>query len=127
MREEVAHLLKHARTEKGLSLKEAAVSTRVPAQYLQLLEGEGNPRLLSDTLYLVPFLRAYASFLGLDPSITVAQFVATMQPNGVVDDPSQPKSGLFSPWTIVALLIVVGVAVLSFLWINGDYKQIFWQ
>lgn len=121
MREEVAHLLKHARTEKGLSLKEAAASTRVPAQYLQLLEGEGNPHVLSDALYLVPFLRAYASFLGLDPAITVAQFVATIPPNAVIDEPLQAKISRFSSWMTVVFLIIVGLAVLSFFWVNGNY------
>jgi len=127
MREEVAHLLKHARTEKGLSLKEAAASTRVPAQYLQILEGEGNPHVLSDALYLVPFLRSYANFLGLDPAITVAQFVSTIPPIPVAEEPSQTKISGLSSWTFVIFMIIVGLAVLSFFWLNGNYQQIFRQ
>ncbi|MGH8005467.1 MAG: helix-turn-helix domain-containing protein [Candidatus Binatia bacterium] len=127
MREGVAGLLKHTRIEKGFSLKDAAASTRVPAHYLQILEGEGNPHLLSDALYLVPFLRTYAGFLGLDPAITVAQFVAAIQPNAVLDAPSYSKLGRFPSRIVVVLLILAGLAVAAFFLINGEYRRILWQ
>ena len=118
MTEEVAGLLRRAREEKGLSLKETEAEARIPAYYLQILEGEGDPRLLADTLYLVPFLRAYAVFLDLDPAALVAQFIAVLQQKGEPEyepPPSKP-SRLFSQ-KVVALLILAGPAVLSFVWI----------
>src|SRR5215510_5281755 len=78
MTEEVASILKRVREEKGLSLKEAEAGAHVPGHYLQILEGEGDQRLLADVLYLVPFLRTYSVFLGLDPAVTVAQFLVAV-------------------------------------------------
>jgi len=118
MTEEVAGLLKRAREEKGLSLKETEAEARIPAYYLQILEGEGDPRLLADALYLVPFLRAYAVFLDLDPAALVAQFIAALQQKGDTEyepPPSEP-SQRFSQ-RVVVLLILAGLAVLSFVWI----------
>jgi len=79
MTEEVAGLLKQTREEKQLSLKDVEASTRIPVHYLQILEGEGDIRLLADTLYLIPFLRTYSAFLELDPAVTVAQFIEGLQ------------------------------------------------
>lgn len=117
---EVAGILKRAREEKGLSVKEAETGARVPAHYLQILEGEGNPHLLGDALYLVPFLRSYSIFLGLDPAVTVAQFIAAMQKgeNQIGSTPLKP--GRFSFRIVIVLFIVVGIAALSFLWIAGQ-------
>src|ERR1700745_231058 len=72
---EVSLLLQRSREAKGLSLREAEAATRIPVHYLQLLEGKGDTRILSDALYLVPFLRTYAVFLGLDPNEATAQFI----------------------------------------------------
>ena len=118
MTEEVAGLLRRAREEKGLSLKETEAEARIPAYYLQILEGEGDPRLLADTLYLVPFLRAYAVFLDLDPAALVAQFIAALQQKGDTEyePPLSKPSQLFSQ-RVVVLLILAGLAVLSFVWI----------
>jgi cytoskeletal protein RodZ len=120
MMEEVAGLLKRTREEKGLSLKDTEAKTRIPFHYLQILEGEGNTRLLADTLYLIPFLRAYSAFLGLDPALTVSQFVAAVQkgePQGPVS-PSKPRR-LFSR-TLFVLVILAGLVVLSLLWISRE-------
>src|SRR5690242_4170068 len=67
----VADLLKRTREQRGISLKDAEMETRVPTHYLQILEGEGDSRLLAEVLYLIPFLRTYSLFLGLDPAETV--------------------------------------------------------
>jgi cytoskeletal protein RodZ len=121
MTEEVAHVLKHAREEKGLSLKEAEAGARIPAHYLQILEGEGDSRLLADVLYLVPFLRSYSVFLGLDPAETVAQFIAAVQKGETLGGPPPAKPSRFSSRMVVMLLILVGLAALSFLWITGEH------
>ena len=118
MTEEVAGLLKRAREEKGLSLKETEAEARIPAYYLQILEGEGDPRLLADALYLVPFLRAYAVFLDLDPAALVAQFIAALQQKGDTEyEPLPSKPSQRFSQRVVVLLILAGLAVLSFVWI----------
>ena len=116
---EVSLLLQHARETKGLSLREAEAATRIPVHYLQLLEGKGDPRILSDAVYLVPFLRTYALFLGLDPHEATAQFIQSVHSRGdtvshlaehAVSSPSSVQS-------ITRLVVLVSVVLLALLWL----------
>jgi len=108
--DEVANILKHTREEKGLSLRDVEMATRVPTHYLQILEGEGDPRLLAEELYLIPFLRTYSLFLDLDPAITIPQYIAAVQrgelPSGVPTAFSRRSSSK-------TILIVLALAVLA--------------
>lgn len=116
--EEVANLLKRTREARGITLQDAATETHVAAQYLRILEGEGDARMLSDVLYLIPFLRAYASFLGLDSAVIVPQFLAAVQQGDPFASRSgQPRGGLFSRSALIVLL-VVGMAALSWFWLG---------
>ena len=116
----VSLLLQHSREAKGLSLREAEAATRIPVHYLRLLEGKGDTRVLSDALYLVPFLRTYAVFLGLDPSETTAQFIQSI--HGKEDsvselgaDPLPPRSSVKPMAHIIILAIVVLLTILWFI------------
>jgi cytoskeletal protein RodZ len=120
MTEEVAGLLKQTREEKHLSLKDVEASTRIPVRYLQILEGEGDARLLADMLYLIPFLRTYSVFLGLDPAITVVQFIAGLQKGEASEGTTRPQPTRSRSQVVVALLILVGLVVLSFLWMTKE-------
>jgi len=121
MTEEVAGLLKQTREEKQLSLKDVEVSTRVPVHYLQILEGEGDARLLAETLYLIPFLRTYSVFLGLDPAVTITQFIDELQKGEAAERLTRPQPGPSRSQVFMALLIVVAlVVVLSFLWMTRE-------
>ena len=115
--EHISTLLKRRREEKGLTLQETAVAAHVPVYYLQHLEGGGDPHLLADELYLVPFLRTYATFLDLDPSYAVAKFVIASHRGevaaGMMQDP--PRRPLFR--RLVLFLIFVGLGLLVLLWI----------
>lgn len=115
--EELASMLKHAREEKGISLHDAELETRVPAHYLQILEGEGDPRLLAEELYLVPFLRTYSVFLGLDPAVTIPHFIAAVQNGELTSNTPTPRSRRSTARLVLSILLVVGLAVLSFLWV----------
>lgn len=118
--EDVASMLKRTREEKGISLKDAATETHVAARYLQILEGEGDPRLLADALYLIPFLRTYSTFLGLDPAITVPQFLTAVQKGHPLSTlPTTRGGGIFSR-SVLIVLIVMGIAALSWFWISGQ-------
>lgn len=117
--EDVTSMLKRTREEKGIALKDAATETHVSANYLQILEGEGDPRLLADALYLIPFLRTYSTFLGLDPAVTVSQFLLAVQKGGVLRSlPPARHGGMFSRTALIAL-IVVGIAALSWFWMSS--------
>lgn len=118
--EEVASLLKRTREDKGMSLKDVETETRVPTHYLQILEGEGDSRLLADILYLIPFLRTYSLFLGLDPAVTVPQFIITVQKGEALSSlPPAPSRRLFSRTLAIFLVLAVLIA-LSLLWIVGE-------
>jgi cytoskeletal protein RodZ len=112
--EPISLLLKRRREAKGLSLQATTAATRVP------LEGDGPPDLLSDELYLVPFLRTYATFLDLDSSSAVAEFVIAVRRResavGLVQEvPRRALSRRF-----VFLLLLTSVGLLVFFWISGQ-------
>lgn len=116
---EVSLKLRQSREAKGLSLREAETATRIPVHYLQLLEGKGDARVLSDALYLVPFLRTYAVFLGLDPAEAIAQFVQSVHgKEDTVSDlgqsPAPPRTSV-PPTILVAIL--ASVVFLTLLWL----------
>lgn len=113
---ELADQLRQKREEKGLSLKDVQSQTRIPELYLHILEGRGNPRLLADTLYLIPFLRTYSSFLELDPGVTVAQFLADLPKyqDAVGETPDTVRSSL--QWGFIGALILVGLALGMYWW-----------
>jgi cytoskeleton protein RodZ len=119
---EVSLRLQHSREAKGLSLREAEAATRIPVYYLQLLEGKGDARLLSDVLYLVPFLRTYAVFLGLDPAETTAQFVRSVS---TTEDPlselGEPRPPSRSSIQLRALIVPAIIILLTLLWFIFRY------
>lgn len=114
---ELAKQLRQKREEMGLSLKDVQSQTRIPELYLHILEGQGNPRLLADTLYLIPFLRTYSSFLDLDPGVTVAQFLADLpkHQDRVVGETTDTM-GSSLQWGLIGALVLVGLALGVYLW-----------
>lgn len=121
MTSEVSLKLRQSREAKGLSLHEAETATRIPVHYLRLLEGKGDARVLSDALYLVPFLRTYAGFLGLDPAEAIAQFVQSVHgKEDTVSDLSQapipPRAAV--PSTIL-VVVFISIVCLALFWLLG--------
>jgi cytoskeletal protein RodZ len=125
MTAEVASVLKQARQEKGLSLEDVEISTRIPIYYLELLEGQGDPRVVGESAYLIPFLRGYSDFLGLDPAVMVAHFVNAIQSGNVLSEVPRRKIG--GTGAFIALLLLAGLGVVLFLWLTGGYGSIPWQ
>ena len=67
--------IREAREQRGLTLGQVEEATRIPRYYLEILEGGGDDRLVSDRLYMVHFLRGYAAFLEVEVETLAAQFV----------------------------------------------------
>ena len=69
----IGERLEEARKRKGISIREAAESTKIRGDYLQKFEANifeaGLP-----PLYVRGFLRSYARFLDLDPDRVVSDF-----------------------------------------------------
>jgi cytoskeleton protein RodZ len=125
--ENLASLLRQARENKRLTLKDVETATRIPMSYLRVLEGgEG---LMSDHVYLMPFLRTYAKFLGMDTNAVVTQFVSELQrtdsrtphpPERRVAAEAAPSApSRLSFWALPFLLFLGMLLVGSFLWQNG--------
>jgi cytoskeletal protein RodZ len=70
--------LSKAREGRGLSRDAVFKETRIPGDYLRMLEND-DYSMISDQLYLLPFLRKYATFLALDPEEVGMRFVREVQ------------------------------------------------
>ena len=67
-----------ARKRRGLSRETAVQQTRIPLQYVQMLEDD-DYRRICDRVYLLPFLRKYARFLEIDPEETAMRLLREVQ------------------------------------------------
>jgi len=110
-----ADYIREAREQKGLTLGQAAESTRIPQYYLEILEGGGNDRLVSDRLYMVHFLRTYAAYLEIEVETLAAQFVrenraADALPTPPAKEPRSRKAATVA-FLFVLLMIAAGVYV----------------
>lgn len=71
-------LITETRERKGMTRDQVINEAHLPAHYVKMIETD-NYDLISDRLYLVPFLRRYATFLGLDPEEVASRFVSNVQ------------------------------------------------
>ena len=113
---ELAEQLRQKREEKGLSLRDVESQAKIPEQYLHILEGQQSPGILADTLYLIPYLRSYSTFLELDPGVTVAQFLADLPKYQYAVEETTSKTGSSIQWGIVGALLLVGLALGAYFW-----------
>jgi cytoskeleton protein RodZ len=74
----LGHLITEARERKGLTRDQVATEAHLPAHYVKMIETDSYD-MISDRLYLVPFLRRYATFLGLDAEEIASRFVSNVQ------------------------------------------------
>ncbi|MBC7339824.1 MAG: helix-turn-helix domain-containing protein [Firmicutes bacterium] len=72
---EIGELLRRTREEKGLTLKDAQVETKIRTRYLEALE-RGDDSVVPGEVYFRGFLRSYANFLGLDGQELAARYRA---------------------------------------------------
>src|SRR6266851_4161082 len=118
-------VLSAARERRGVSREQAASQTGIPKRYLQMMENN-DYSLASDQLYVLPFMRRYATFLALDPEETAMRFVREVQhaennPGSLIDQPldvdkkSRRKSG---GWIGIAAVVVV-IAIVGWLYMTS--------
>jgi len=70
--------LTRVRESRGASRDDVARNTRIPEHYLRMMENN-DYSMISDQLYMLPFLRRYATFLELDPEEIAMRFVREVQ------------------------------------------------
>jgi Helix-turn-helix domain len=117
-----------ARERRGLTAEEVVRETRLPAHYLRMME-TNNYSEISDQLYLVPFLRRYASFLKLDQDDVAMRFVREVQradssPPARLDQPLRAEPRKRRGWTGALLVIgFLAVAAGVYLYESDQHRQ----
>jgi cytoskeleton protein RodZ len=118
----LGQMISEARERKGLTREQVVVDAHLPAHYVKMIESDSYG-LISDQLYLVPFLRRYATFLGLDPEEVASRFVRDVQraESNVVRISQEitmvrRRSGVGRRLAIGALIVAIIVLVADFAW-----------
>ena len=115
----LGNFLIEARKQRGLSADEVVKQTRLPAHYVRMIEND-DYKLIADQLYLLPFLRRYADFLGLDSEEVATRFIREVQrADGNASRMSEPMPVIESGrrrWIIpvVAAVIVAAIAAVGY-------------
>ncbi len=128
----LGELMTATREKSGLSREQVAEQTHIPAYYVRMIESDSYDAI-PDQLYLLPFFRRYAIFLGLDAQKVVARFLVDFEKseNEIVDIkalkvPKAPKAAKTPAvknanaktillWRQVASGVLVAGLVLTFL------------
>ena len=74
----LGQFLTAARKSGGYTPEQIAAETHIPPHYIRAIETD-DYGLISDQLYLLPFVRRYAAFIGLDPEDVASRFVHDVQ------------------------------------------------
>ena len=77
--------LRRAREQRGVSLQDLAVTTKISARVLEALE-RNDPSKLPGGIFSRAFVRAYAREVGLDPELAAANFVAAFPAESGADE-----------------------------------------
>ncbi len=114
----LGRLLLEARERRGVAQDAAIRETKIPEHYLRMLESN-DYSMISDQLYLLPFLRRYATYLALDPEDIAMRFVREVQradniPPARIDEPLIPERRPQYNWVaiggVVVLLAIIALA-----------------
>lgn len=114
-------LLTEARKNGGFTSEQVAAETHIPSHYIKAIETD-DYGMISDQLYLLPFVRRYAAFIGLDPEDVASRFVRevqkaessagkTSEPMPMIADERKSGGGRYG-FAIVVLLVLAGLAAL---------------
>ncbi|MGC1341081.1 MAG: helix-turn-helix transcriptional regulator [Candidatus Binataceae bacterium] len=117
--------LTEARQSRGFTPEQVVAETRIPAHYVRAIESD-DYATVSDELYLLPFLRRYATYVGLDPEEVASRFVRDVQraennPAARIAEPismvtstrerKPPRGRPVATTLLIAALVVLAVAL----------------
>ncbi len=117
--------IREAREQKGLTLGQVEEATRIPRYYLEILEGGGDDRLVSDRLYMVHFLRTYAEYLEVEVETLAAQFVRENRRAEALVAAPVVRRRSWKPVMAAALAVVLLVAAGTYV-LNPDMVDFRW-
>jgi cytoskeletal protein RodZ len=111
-----------ARENRGLSREQAAKSSNIPGYYLTMIESDDYSSI-ADQLYLLPFLRRYATFVGLEPEEVASRFIrdvqrADMNPGRVSEPIVMIADRKTFPWNTVLLATGGAIVVIAIVWFS---------
>jgi cytoskeleton protein RodZ len=102
--------LRRERELRGVELREVAEATKISIRFLQALESD-RIDILPGGIFPRAFVRQYATYLGLDPDRTVAEFVYAYGEHA--GQPSTPAPARSRSLRMPVLVVVVVLAVLG--------------
>ena len=117
-RNRIADTLRSARERQGCRSRQAAAAAGIPLQYVGSSKVESNVGVgVSDELYLIPFFRRYARFVGLDAEELLPEFLGVVQRDRRRGQPHPVPTHLPDArrrlWRAAAVLLAIAVATSS--------------
>jgi cytoskeletal protein RodZ len=104
--------LRRERELRGVSLREIADNTKISIRFIEALE-EDRVEVLPGGLFPRSFVRQYATFVGLDPDRTVADFLAQHgQPETEKTPPPVERRAWLSPGALFFAAVALVAAFL---------------
>jgi cytoskeletal protein RodZ len=106
----LGQLMTETRKHMGLSRDQVSEQTHIPAYYVRMIESDSYDAI-PDQLYLLPFFRRYADFLGLDSQKVVSRFICDFEKaeNEVAETPAPTTyAKALLKWRQIAGAMVVG-------------------
>jgi cytoskeletal protein RodZ len=106
----LGQLMTETRKHLGLSRDQVTEQTHIPAYYVRMIESDSYDAI-PDQLYLLPFFRRYADFLGLDAQKVVSRFIFDFEKaeNQVAETPAPTTyAKALLKWRQIAAAMVVG-------------------
>jgi cytoskeletal protein RodZ len=106
----LGQLMTETRKHLGLSRDQVSEQTHIPAYYVRMIESDSYDAI-PDQLYLLPFFRRYADFLGLDSQKVVSRFIFDFEKaeNEVAEKPAPTTyAKALLKWRQIAGAMVVG-------------------
>jgi cytoskeletal protein RodZ len=119
--ESIGAKLSNARTEKGVSIEQAARDTHIAKRFIEAMEQEDFEQFPGEA-YLLGFLRNYAGYLGLsaDEVVTLYHNIRLQEQPAPIDEllDRKPSSNLL-PRILMGALIVLVLATVVTLFVTG--------
>jgi len=112
--------MRHAREQRGVSLRQIAEATKISVSQLEALERNDISRLPGG-IFSRAFVRSYAAEIGVDPEQTVREFLAQFphdsvtagSPHVLIDDGYRDRRRLDPRAVmIVGTLVLVAAAII---------------
>ncbi|MFW5695573.1 MAG: helix-turn-helix domain-containing protein [Alkalispirochaeta sp.] len=119
--ESIGAKLSNARSEKGVSIEQAARDTHIAKRFIEAMEQENFDEFPGEA-YLLGFLRNYAGYLGLSAEevVTLYHNIRLQEQPAPIDELLDRKpSAHLPPRILIGALVVVAVAAVVTLFVTG--------